>query len=72
MSKRYDQARADFEALEKIHELYDQVELDAVREELMREPTKTHAASIYESGIDLWFGEHGVPPEAEEIAERRL
>lgn len=71
MSKRYEQARADFEFLESIALLDDQVELDAERENLMRNPTKSKAAWMYESGIILWFGQHGYNhPETEEIAER--
>lgn len=58
MSKRYAKARAAFEYLESLAELDDQVELDAEREGLMRNPTKTKAADMYEAGIRLWFREH--------------
>jgi hypothetical protein len=51
-------ARADFEYLETLALLEDQVELDAGREALMRDPTKERAADMYCSGIALWFGEH--------------
>ena len=58
MANKYAQARADFEALERIAELSDQVELDSRREELMQCPTKAKAADLYHSGIILWFQEH--------------
>jgi hypothetical protein len=54
----YQQVRKDFEYLETIAQLDDQVELDAERENLMRDPTKAKAAQMYDSGIRLWFGEH--------------
>ena len=59
MSARYEKAREVFEALEAIVELEDQVELDAERLGLMRNPTKAKAASMYEAGIRLWLSEHG-------------
>lgn len=74
---KYDQACADFEALEAICELDDQVELDSSRLELMQEPTKAKAAELYESGIQLWFQENRSYPSllscevAAEIATRR-
>ena len=71
---RYDQARADFEFLEGIEQLEDQVELDSMRLEIMENPTKAMAASMYEAGIRLWFGEHraiaDADPEIIEIGER--
>lgn len=66
----YKRARADFEALERIAELDDQVELDSARLDLMRNPTKATARLLYESGIRLWFQEHGITPETSRIAER--
>lgn len=54
----YAQARSDFEYLETFAELDDQVELDAERQNLMRDPTKARAARMYESAIGLWFAEH--------------
>lgn len=57
MSSRYAKARAEFERLEKIAELVDQVELDAMRLDLMRSPTKALAADMYEMAIRLWHGE---------------
>lgn len=57
--KRYATVRRDFEALERIAELDDQMELDAARLELMQEPTRAKAAELYEAGIRLWFQEHG-------------
>jgi hypothetical protein len=54
----YAKARADFEYLESLAELVDQVELDAEREGLMRDPTKARAARMYADGISLWFYEH--------------
>lgn len=59
MSKPYKQARADFEALELIVELDDQVELDSDRLALMQNPTKAQASEMYQAGIRLWFQEHG-------------
>jgi hypothetical protein len=71
----YDQARADFEALERLAELDDQVELDALRVDLMRNPTKAFAAEMYETGIRLWLDQHrvyfGSHPDVQAIAERR-
>lgn len=55
----YAQARKDFEFLEALAELYDQVELDAERLNLMRNPTKAFAEKLYRSAITLWFQEHG-------------
>lgn len=54
----YKTARSDFEFLETLADLVDQVDLDAEREELMREPTKAHARNMYEDAISLWFKEH--------------
>lgn len=71
MSRRYDKAREVFEYLESLVELDDQVEMDAERLSLMRNPTKSKAADLYEMGIRLWCGEH-MPhndPRAQEIAE---
>lgn len=65
----YETARADFEALEKIAELSDQVELDSDRILLMQNPTKEEACRMYQAAIRLWFGEHGVS-KAVEIADR--
>lgn len=56
----YAKARSDFEYLETLAELDDQVELDSERLALMREPTKAKACEMYESGIRLWFGENGL------------
>jgi len=70
---RYAQARADFEYLETLAELDEQVELDAERLSLMQNPTKARAAEMYVSSINLWFSEHGIPrsdPRAVEIAKR--
>lgn len=53
----YAQARKDFEYLESLELLGDQVELDAERECLMQEPTKKKAAELYCVGVRLWFGE---------------
>lgn len=66
----YNRARADFEALERIAELSDQVELDSNRESLMQNPTKARAAEMYESAIRLWFNEHGKSEETAQIAKR--
>jgi hypothetical protein len=54
----YARVRADFEALERVTKLTDQVELDAERLNLMRNPTKVFAATLYREGIRLWFQEH--------------
>lgn len=56
---KYEQARRDFEFLETLAELDDQVELDAQREALMRSPTKAFAAKMYEAAILLWLAENG-------------
>lgn len=55
----YKRARADFECLETFAELTDQVELDARRLDLMRNPTQRHAREMYVTAIELWFAEHG-------------
>ncbi len=70
VSEKYKQARDDFEALEVLAELDDQVELDSERIELMRNPTKARAAEMYISAIELWFNEHGINHETQEIADR--
>lgn len=71
---RYERARADFEALEALTELDDQVELDAMRLELMRNPTKALAARMYEAGVHLWLVENGPyyssHPSVRDICER--
>lgn len=54
----YAKARRDFEYLESVTHLSDQVELDGEREALMQNPTKEKAADMYISGICLWFQEH--------------
>jgi hypothetical protein len=66
----YKRARADFEHLETIAELCDQMELDAEREALMRNPTKAKAGEMYEAACRLWFDEHGVVNGTEAIAKR--
>ena len=58
----YAQARRDFEYLETIAELDDQVTLAADLIEFMETPTKKFAAELYCGGIDLWFGEHRLHP----------
>jgi hypothetical protein len=67
----YQQAREDFEYLETIAELDDQVELDAEREELMRNPTKAFAAKLYGKAVQLWFQEHPTFSSARRVAEIR-
>lgn len=66
----YSQTRKDFESLERIAELSDQVELDAERLPLMENPTKKKAQDMYDSAIHLWFHEHGVSKETKAIAKR--
>lgn len=59
MSKpSYTQAREDFEYLETLAQLTDQVDLDSDRETLMRNPSFTQAAKMYANGCRLWMGEH--------------
>lgn len=58
----YAKARTDFEYLESIRELDDQVSLDSRRLELMKNPTKKYAKDMYESGIRLWFSEFRFRP----------
>lgn len=70
MRTTYEQARKDFEYLETIAPLDDQVELDSQREELMRTPTKKFAKEMYIAAIELWFREHGVKIGSEIIAQR--
>lgn len=57
MKLNYSEVRADFERLESLAELFDHVELDSARLELMQNPTKQKAAEMYYSAILLWFGE---------------
>lgn len=59
MRLNYAQVRKDFEYLETLADLVDQVELDSEREQLMQNPTKRKAADMYHSAVLLWFGEHG-------------
>ncbi len=66
---RYNEVREAFETLEKLAELDDCVEIDAQMFELLERPTKAHAADIYRSAIEMWFGEHGILPGSEEIAK---
>lgn len=66
----YRKARHDFEELERIAELSDQVDLDAQREALMQNPTQAFAAMLYESSIQLWFKEHGISNRTTLIAFR--
>lgn len=65
----YDRNRRDFERLEAIAELTDQVSLDSDRLALMRNPTKVQAARMYLDGIELWLFEHGVHAAPDDIAE---
>lgn len=71
---RYARARADFEFLESLAELTDQVELDAQRLALMRNPSRAVAADLYAAGIRLWLREHsayfGRVEDVQDIAER--
>jgi hypothetical protein len=67
---RYQQARLDFETLEEITELTDQMTLDEARLDLMQNPTKEEAARMYEQGIRLWFREHGILNGTQRIAKR--
>ena len=55
----YAKARRDFEYLEEVCWLDDQVDLEAERETLMQNPCKAQAASMYAIGVGLWFREHG-------------
>ena len=66
---KYEQARQDFEYLQAIAELNDQVELDSRREELMQNPTKKLASEMYEVAIGLWFGEHAIPEDDDRVIE---
>lgn len=66
----YKKTRADFEALERIAELTIQQALDERRLDLMENPTKAFAATLYRSAIEAWFQEHGVTPETKKIASR--
>lgn len=54
----YAQARKDFEFLETLAELTDQVELDAQRLDLMQNPTRQNARRLYVAAICMWFAEH--------------
>jgi len=54
----YKTARADFEYLETLAELEDQVDLDSQREALMQSPTKATARDLYCQAVGLWLGEH--------------
>jgi hypothetical protein len=65
----YARYRRDFEALERIAELDEQVELDAARLDLMRNPTKARAAAMYLAAIEMWFAEHGAEA-APKLAKR--
>jgi hypothetical protein len=69
-AQKYKLAKADFFTLGAIAELEDQVEIDAQMDQFMANPTKAFAAMLYETKIEMWFREHGVTPETEEIADR--
>lgn len=58
----YDQARADFEYLEKWAELDDQVSIMSYMTQFMQNPTKAFAAKLYCASVRLWFHEHGCEP----------
>lgn len=59
----YDQARADFEWLEKNYgELDDQVAVMSYMTQFMQNPTKAFAAKLYCICVRLWFHEHGTEP----------
>lgn len=66
----YRTARADFETLESIAELEIQQALDERRLDLMENPTKAFAATLYQSAIEMWFQEHGVTEQTKKIARR--
>jgi hypothetical protein len=67
---KYNNARSDFEKLESILELKDQVDIDSDRLLLMRNPTKKTASKMYVNCIKLWFQEHGISDENACIAKR--
>ena len=69
---RYDKAKADHETLCKMGNGHDLVEVDAECFELMADPTKKRACSMYESSIRFWFDEYGVSEKTQEIADRWL
>jgi predicted chitinase len=57
-NRSYEQARKDFEALEKYAEVDDEVTLDAERRNLMNNPTKAFAAELFRNAIGLWMAEN--------------
>ena len=64
----YAQSRRDYEYLNSLAEVGDLVCIDSEMFSLMQSPTKRHAAVLYQSAIELWFGEHG---ENAELLTRR-
>ncbi len=59
MSRDYKNTRSDFEYLETKTDLYDWAWLEENFLDLLQNPTKRYAATIYESAIIAWFSERG-------------
>ena len=57
MKLTYKQVREDFEYIESLCELDDQVEIMANIDEFMRNPTKAYATGLYRSKLLMWFRE---------------
>jgi len=69
MSK-YEQAKSDMYKLESIIPLDDWLPVMDEFEELMKDPTKKRAGSMYEGAILLWFNENPVTIETKGIYDR--
>lgn len=54
---RYGKARRDFEYLETLFKLPDQVEIDSCMDDFMQNPTVEYATGLYTSKIELWFSQ---------------
>jgi len=72
----HEEIRRAFQALEEICELDDQVEIDAEVQDLMADPTKARASTMYESCIGLWFMQEdhkgNAHPDVEWVREKYL
>jgi len=56
-AQQYKQARKDFDELYAFRETENQLSIDDQFMDLMREPTKKKALSLYEGLLQLWFDE---------------
>ena len=70
IAQKYQKTRSDFEELETFSDLEDWMAIEEQMLNLMRDPSKKMAETLYDSAIRLWFQQNGVLPGTEEIAEQ--